>query len=88
MIKDPEAYEERLYKLDEFEDEGHALEEFLLSLIDYQDVVKAKMEKWKSQVGQLQDAVSGGEETIEKLKEGMVAKLDFWEQVKLSKPSA
>lgn len=47
LIKDPEPYEERLVKLDEFEDEGHALEEFLLSLMDYQDVVKAKAEKWK-----------------------------------------
>lgn len=35
LIKDPEPYEERLYKLDEFEDEGHALEEFLLSLMDF-----------------------------------------------------
>ena len=31
----------------EFEEEGRAYEEFLLSLIDYQDVVKAKIEKWK-----------------------------------------
>ena len=52
MIKDPEPYEERLYKLDEFEDEGHALEEFLLSLMDFQDIVKAKAEKWK-------DAITG-----------------------------
>ena len=41
-------YEERLYKLDEFEDEGHAFEEFLLSIVDFQDVVKAKTEQWKT----------------------------------------
>jgi hypothetical protein len=35
LIKDPEPYEERLEKLDEFEDEGHALEEFLLSLMEF-----------------------------------------------------
>ena len=35
LIRDPEPYEERLYKLDEFEDEGHALDEFLLSLIEF-----------------------------------------------------
>lgn len=50
LIKDPEPYEERLEKLDEFEDEGHALEEFLLSLMDFQDVVKAKTEKWKQSI--------------------------------------
>ena len=35
LIKEPEPYEERLEKLDEFEDVGHALEEFLLSLVDF-----------------------------------------------------
>ena len=52
-MREPEAYEERLYKLDEFEDEGHALEEFLLSLTDFQDIVKAKTEKWKEAVTSL-----------------------------------
>jgi hypothetical protein len=47
-MKEPEPYEERLYKLDEFEDEGHAFEEFLLSIVDFQDVVKAKTEQWKT----------------------------------------
>ena len=50
LIKEPEPYEERLYKLDEFEEEGKALEEFLLSLMEYQDVVKAKAEKWKEAI--------------------------------------
>jgi hypothetical protein len=35
LIREPEPYEERLYKLDEFEDEGAAFEEFMCSLIDY-----------------------------------------------------
>ncbi len=88
MIKDPEPYEERLIKLDEFEEEGSALEEFLLSLVDYQDIVKAKNEKWKDQIDKMIEDVSGGEETITALKETTQAKLEFWEQVKLNKPSA
>jgi hypothetical protein len=50
LMKEPEPYEERLYKLDEFEDEGHAFEEFLLSIVDFQDVVKAKTEQWRAQI--------------------------------------
>lgn len=64
LVKDPEPFEERLYKLDEFEDEGHALEEFLLSLMDYQDVVKAKAEKWKQSLAGFGEQVSNGEEVV------------------------
>lgn len=69
LIRDPEPYEERLYKLEEFEEEGDAFEEFLCGLIDYQDIVKAKMENWKAQVAALESSVSGGEETVVALKE-------------------
>jgi hypothetical protein len=50
-----------LVRLDEFEDEGNAFEEFLLSLNDLQDIVKAKQEKWKEQVQRVQEALSDGE---------------------------
>jgi hypothetical protein len=39
--------EERIVKFMEFEFEGQAFDEFLLSLGDYIDVVKAKTERWK-----------------------------------------
>ena len=88
LVKDPEPYEERLYKLDEFEDEGHAVEEFLLSLNEFQDVVKAKAEKWKESIASLQSQISGGEEATAGLRDAVSAKVDFWEQVKLVKPAA
>lgn len=47
LIKEPEPYEEKVYRMEEFEMEGQAYEEFLLNLMDYQDVVKAKNERWK-----------------------------------------
>ena len=47
LIRDPEPYEERTVKVEEFENEGRSIEEFLLSLIDYQDLVKAKTERWR-----------------------------------------
>lgn len=50
-----------MVRLDEFEDEGNAFEEFLLSLNDLQDIVKAKQEKWKEQVQRVQEALSDGE---------------------------
>ena len=88
LIKEPEPYEERLYKLDEFEEEGQALEEFLLSLMEYQDVVKAKAEKWKEAIQAMQDVISGGEDVVAQKKEQLMAKVEFWEQVKTNKPSA
>jgi hypothetical protein len=88
LIKEPEPYEERLYKLDEFEEEGKALEEFLLSLMEYQDVVKAKAEKWKEAIQAMQDITSGGEDVVAQKKEDVMAKVEFWEQVKTNKPSA
>lgn len=47
LIRDPEPYEEKTVKVEEFENEGSSIEEFLLSLIDYQDLVKAKTERWR-----------------------------------------
>ena len=79
LVKDPEPYEERLYKLDEFEDEGHALEEFLLSLMDYQDVVKAKAEKWKQSLNAFTEQVSNGEEVVNNIRDAISAKVEFWE---------
>jgi len=50
LIRDPEPYEEQMKKVEEFEEEGSHLDELLLSLIDYQDVVKAKNDRWKLQI--------------------------------------
>ncbi len=73
--------------MDEFEDEGYALEEFLLSLNDYQDVVKAKAEKWREMISSFSDSISQSEEVIAALKDNVSSKVEFWELVKLSKPS-
>ena len=48
LIKDPEPFEEKHLQIKEFESEGASFEEFLLSLGDYTDVVKAKSERWKT----------------------------------------
>jgi len=50
LIKDPDPIEEKVFKFEEFEVEGSALEEFLLTLGDFSDVVRAKTERWKSLV--------------------------------------
>lgn len=50
LIRDPEPYEEKIVKMEEFEVEGQAVEEYMLQLIDYQDVVKAKIDRWKLQI--------------------------------------
>jgi len=60
----------------------------MLSLIDFQDIVRAKTDKWKESVAQLQDQISDGEEVTAQLKEAICAKADYWEQVKLNKPGA
>jgi hypothetical protein len=46
LIKDPAPIEEKQIKFEEFESEGAALEEFLLTLGDYSDIVRAKTDRW------------------------------------------
>jgi hypothetical protein len=48
LIRDPPPIEEKHFKFDELEAEGSALEEFILTLGDYSDVVRAKTERWAS----------------------------------------
>ncbi len=86
LIKEPENYEEKVIKVDEFETEGASLEEFLLSLIDYQDIVKAKTERWRLQINRFQKQVSNGNDTVEKLKEGITQVVEFWEGIKVNNP--
>lgn len=66
MIKDPEPTEVKYQKFAEFEVEGNALEEFLLTLGDYSDVVRAKTERWKSLVSTFQKTSTDGEQVVEK----------------------
>ena len=66
MIRDPEPYEEKNIKFGEFEVEGAALEEFLMTLGDYSDVVRAKTERWKILVSAFQKTASNGDQLVEK----------------------
>lgn len=87
LVREPEPYEERLVKVEEFESEGGSLEECLLSLIDYQDLVKAKTERWKLQINRFQKIATNGTETVERLKDELVQVVDFWEGIKLNNPA-
>jgi hypothetical protein len=73
LIKDPEPYEEKHFKFEEFEAEGNALEEFILTLGDYSDVVRAKTERWHNLLNGFGKAATDGEKFVEvsqkKLKE-------------------
>ena len=86
LIQDPEPYEEKVVKFEEFESEGAALEEFLLQLVDYQDVVKAKTERWKLAINRFQKQATNGNEVVEKSKEQLTQIVEFWEGVKLNNP--
>ncbi len=66
LIKDPDPIEEKVFKFEEFEVEGSALEEFLLTLGDFSDVVRAKTERWKSLVSAFQKSATNGEQMVEK----------------------
>ncbi len=69
----------------EFELEGQGLEEFLLSLIDYQDLVKAKTERWKLQINKFQKQIPN--EAVDKLKEELTSVVEFWEGIKVNNPA-
>lgn len=86
LIVDPEPFEERMIKVGEFEKEGQAFEEFLLNLVDYQDVVKAKTDRWKLQINRFQKQATRGDEAVEKLKVALSEMVEFWEGVKVSNP--
>ena len=85
LIKDPEPYEEKTTLVKEFELEGQGLEEFLLSLIDYQDLVKAKTERWKLQINRFQKQI--GNESVDKIKEELTSVVEFWEGIKVNNPA-
>ena len=73
-------------KIQEFEPEGASFEEFLLSLGDYTDVVKAKSERWKAQVGSFGRQITDQEAVIEEERERLTALVEFWEGVKVNNP--
>lgn len=85
LIQDPEPYEEKTTLVKEFELEGQGLEEFLLSLIDYQDLVKAKTERWKLHINKFQKMIPN--ESVEKLKEELISVVEFWEGIKVNNPA-
>lgn len=62
LIKDAVPYDDRHVKIDEFEVEGSALEEFLLSLGDFSDVVRAKVDRWKNLLLAFQKQLTDTEE--------------------------
>ena len=86
LIKDPEAFEEKHLRVEEFEVEGASFEEFLLSLGDYTDVAKAKSEKLKTMLGQFSKQITNGEAVVDKERERLQQLIDFWEGVKVNNP--
>jgi len=79
--------EERIIKFMEFESEGAALDEFLLSLGDYIDVAKAKTERWKLLINAFQKQVTNADE-IDQAKDQLQGLVDFWEGIKVNNPVA
>ena len=73
-------------KIQEFEPEGASFEEFLLSLGDYTDVVKAKSERWKAQVGAFGRQITDQEAVIEEERDRLAALVEFWEGIKVNNP--
>jgi polyhydroxyalkanoate synthesis regulator phasin len=51
-------------------------------LFDFQEVSKAKSERWKLALNRFYDVVTGGEEVIEKMRDNISSVVEFWEAVK------
>lgn len=86
-MKVPESTEEKHLKIAEFEPEGASFEEFLLSLGDYTDVVKAKTERWLKQLSQFGKQLTDSDLVIEEERERITALVEFWEGVKEKNPT-
>lgn len=86
MIKNPDPIEEKIFKFDEFEVEGNSLEEFLLTLGDYSDVVRAKTDRWTSLLMQLNRQTTEGEKAVEAAQKKIKDQLEFWDGLKVNNP--
>lgn len=73
-------------RIKEFEPEGASFEEFLLSLGDYTDVVKAKSERWKNLIASYGKQITDAEAVVDDERERLTALVEFWEGVKVSNP--
>ena len=85
--KDVQHVEEKLVKFQEFETEGAALDEFMLSLGDYIDVIKAKTERWKLLINAFQKQVTNIDD-LDQSKDQLQGLVEFWESIKTSSPVA
>jgi hypothetical protein len=75
-------------KFEEFEVEGNAFEEFLMTLGDYSDVVRAKTDRWKVLVGTFQKYATNGEQVVEKEQRILSEQVEFWDGLKVNNPTA
>lgn len=85
--KEVQHVEEKLVKFQEFETEGAALDEFMLSLGDYIDVIKAKTERWKLLINAFQKQVTNIDD-LDQSKDQLQGLVEFWESIKTSSPVA
>jgi hypothetical protein len=84
LVKDPLPVEEKHFKFEEFESEGNALEEFLLTLGDYSDVVRAKTEKWYNMLLPFNKSATEGEKHVEAAQKKLKEQLEFWDGLKVN----
>jgi hypothetical protein len=88
IIDAPDSYEEKEFRLEEFEVEGKAFEELLLSMGNYTDVARAKGQRWKDLLGGLQGQITNGAETVEGEQNQITGLAEFWEGVKTTSAMA
>lgn len=63
------------------------MEEFLMTLGDYSDVVRAKTERWKSLVSTFQKSSSDGDQVVEKEQRALAEQVEFWDGLKINSPA-
>lgn len=62
------------------------MEEFMMTLGDYSDVVRAKTERWATMLAQFTKQVTDGEKLVEKEQKRLKEQLEFWDGVKVNSP--
>jgi hypothetical protein len=78
LIRDPDPYEDPEYHLVETEDEGQCLDEFLLSLKDFQSLGLAKFSKWKKTVRERMSNVTNASAVLKSYESQFEALSMFW----------
>ena len=81
LVKVPEAREETVVEVYEGEKEGEAVEEFFMTLGEYNERIAQNANKWKTLLGEYVQVATDGENVVNALTGKIDAVVQFWQNM-------